>query len=46
MSSITEPTREGLKRLWMSQPFAGPSEKYDADVNFDAMVTVTPLEVG
>ena len=47
MSDITEPTFEKLKRMWMSQQgFAGPTEKWDAEANFDAMVTVTPLDEG
>jgi hypothetical protein len=42
MSAITEPTFERLKRMWMSQSFAGPTERFDAEMNFDAMVTVAP----
>jgi hypothetical protein len=32
------PTRAALRKMWMSQPFAGPTEKYDAGVEFDTFM--------
>lgn len=36
--SYIEPDIEKLKRMWLNRTFAGPSERADAEANFDAFI--------